>query len=84
MSYMRWAKSFRLFLLCKASFCAPLFYKDRAVEPKPTMVEGIAIGKPMRKDEILNSNYKGKIKFILSPEELIFPARDELARVGFM
>ncbi|MCI6988473.1 MAG: hypothetical protein MR902_02740 [Campylobacter sp.] len=48
------------------------------------MVEGIAIGKPMRKDEILNSNYKGKIKFILSPEELIFPARDELARVGFM
>lgn len=63
--------------------CAPLFYKDKFTVPQPTMAEGIAIGKPMRKEELISPKYEGEIKIILSPEDEILGARGELARAGF-
>lgn len=63
--------------------CAPLYYRNETIIPKPTEAEGIAIGKPMRKDELLNLDYKGEVNIILSPEDMILSARNELAKAGF-
>lgn len=53
-----------------------------AVVPKPTYAEGIAIGVPMRGEEILNYIYKYNIRVIATPEDQILKARAELARKG--
>lgn len=66
--------------------CAPLFNAtDTPLEivPHNTYAEGIAVGKPMRGKEILNSTYAGVQEIILAPEEKILPARSELALGGF-
>ncbi len=52
------------------------------VSPQPTMAEGIAIGVPMRGEEILEYTYKHKIKVITSPEDEILSARATLAAKG--
>lgn len=52
------------------------------VTPKPTMAEGIAIGVPMRGEEILEYIYKYNIKVITAPENRIFEARAALAAKG--
>ena len=52
------------------------------VTPAPTMAEGIAIGKPMRGEEILAYAGKHGVRFIHAPEEQILPARQHLARRG--
>ncbi len=69
--------------------CAPLYeaYIDgdnipKAITPKPTMAEGIAIGVPMRGKEMLAYAAKYGIKFITAPEEGILPARAALAQKG--
>jgi threonine synthase len=52
------------------------------VNPTPTIAEGIAIGKPMRGNEILEYSYKYNVKFIHAPENKIMDARKELALKG--
>ena len=52
------------------------------VECLPTLAEGIAIGKPMRGEEILQYIYKYHIKSISAPEDQILDARNSLARRG--
>ncbi|EGO61763.1 threonine synthase [Acetonema longum DSM 6540] len=49
---------------------------------KPTMAEGIAIGAPMRSEEILEYIYKYAIHLIAAPEDRILEARMALAARG--
>ena len=69
--------------------CAPFAaakekgYKEPAqVEVKPTLAEGIAIGKPMRGAEILKKIYAYDIEIVEIPEDWILPARAALAKKG--
>lgn len=52
------------------------------ITPSPTMAEGIAIGVPMRGEEILEYTYKYNIKMITAPEDRILEARAKLAAKG--
>ena len=52
------------------------------ITPKDTIAEGIAIGKPMRGEEILEYVYKYNIRFIHAPEDKILDARKALALKG--
>lgn len=52
------------------------------VDVKPTLAEGIAIGIPMRGEEILDYMYKYNLKVITAPEDKILDARAALARKG--
>ena len=52
------------------------------IDVRPTLAEGIAIGKPMRAPEILDFIYKYDIEIVTIPEEDILPARAALARRG--
>ena len=52
------------------------------VSPTPTIAEGIAIGKPMRGEEILALSRKYSVAFVHAPEDKILTARAELARRG--
>ena len=52
------------------------------IETKPTLAEGIAIGKPMRSEEILEYVYKYGIRFIHAREAEILSARAALAEKG--
>ena len=52
------------------------------VTPVPTMAEGIAIGEPMRGEEILGYIYKYNIEVITAPENRILEARAMLAAKG--
>lgn len=52
------------------------------ITPKPTMAEGIAIGEPMRGEEILEYTYKHNIEIITAPEDSILEARAILAAKG--
>lgn len=73
----------------QSEFCDP-FVKAVAnnvnlpakITPAPTMAEGIAIGVPMRGEEILDYTYKYNIKMITAPEDMILKARAELASKG--
>ena len=52
------------------------------VSPRPTLAEGIAIGKPMRGKEILDYAYRRGVRFVHAPEDQILAARSVLARKG--
>ncbi len=52
------------------------------VNVQPTLAEGIAIGEPMRAEEILAYTEKYPIRFIHAPEDKIMAARQQLARKG--
>ena len=52
------------------------------VTPKPTLAEGIAIGVPMRGEEILAYADKYPVRFIHAPEDRILEARSILAGKG--
>ena len=52
------------------------------VTPTPTIAEGIAIGKPMRGEEILALAKKHSARFVHAPEDQILAARTALARKG--
>ncbi len=56
--------------------------KPAIVTPKPTMAEGIAIGVPLRGEEILAYTYKYNIEIIAAPEKRIMEAREALAAKG--
>lgn len=69
--------------------CDPLFQAVQhhcllpaSVTPKPTMAEGIAIGKPKRGREILEITNKYKVSFVHAPEDKILWARNALAAKG--
>lgn len=70
--------------------CAP-FYETlennlshlAEVQPKPTLAEGIAIGKPARAAEVLDMIHRHSIRVITAPEDQILPCREQLARKGF-
>lgn len=56
--------------------------KPAAIEVRPTLAEGIAIGVPMRGEEILRYIYKHNLKVINAPEDKILEARAMLAAKG--
>lgn len=56
--------------------------KPAKVVSIPTLAEGIAIGEPMRGEEILQYIYKYRIDVITAPEDGILDARGILARKG--
>lgn len=69
--------------------CAPFAEAKRLglktpadVTPTPTLAEGIAIGKPMRGEEILELIYRYDMEIVEIPEETILPARAALAAQG--
>ena len=53
-----------------------------SVTPRPTLAEGIAIGRPMRGEEILAYAKKHGVRFVHAPEDRILEARAALARKG--
>ena len=50
--------------------------------PTPTMAEGIAIGVPMRGEEILEYTFKHNVQMVTAPEDRILEARSILAAKG--
>ncbi|MDE7262312.1 MAG: threonine synthase [Oscillospiraceae bacterium] len=69
--------------------CDPLLRAAQAgkdqpepVTPTPTMAEGIAIGQPLRGEEILAYAKKHGVHFVHAPEDQILSARAQLARRG--
>lgn len=52
------------------------------VTPKPTHAEGIAIGRPMRGQELLAYMQKHNVTVVHAPEDRILDARAKLARRG--
>lgn len=69
--------------------CDPLLRSAQAgttnlsdVKPEPTLAEGIAIGKPMRGEEILEYAKKYNIHFVHAPEDKILEARAIIAEKG--
>ena len=52
------------------------------VTPKPTIAEGIAIGRPARGEEILEYIYRYHVRLIRAPEDKILEARSLLAEKG--
>ncbi|HWQ78858.1 MAG TPA: threonine synthase [Anaerovoracaceae bacterium] len=52
------------------------------VTPQPTLAEGIAIGVPLRGEEILEYAYQYNIEIITAPENRIMEARRALAAKG--
>ena len=52
------------------------------VSPTPTLAEGIAIGQPMRGEEILAYAKKHSVRFVHAPEDRILEARAYLASKG--
>lgn len=76
-------------LAVQSQYCDPLLqaWISHASQPvpvhsRPTMAEGIAIGQPMRGEEILEYARKYDIRFIHAPEDRILSARAELASRG--
>ncbi len=73
----------------QSEYCDPFrkAYEEKmrepaAVEVRPTIAEGIAIGVPMRGREILEYIYKYGFQVITAPESEILNAREALARRG--
>lgn len=76
-------------LAVQSQYCDPLLKASKEhlsqpadVTPKPTLAEGIAIGKPMRGEQILKLAEKYQVQFISAPEESIMDARAALAQKG--
>ncbi len=56
--------------------------RPAAVVPAPTLAEGIAIGKPMRGEAILDLIYRHGAEVVVAPEDGILDARSALAGKG--
>lgn len=75
--------------LVQSEHCAPFAAAaasgaahTEGVTPAPTLAEGIAIGKPMRGDEILRALYQYGMRVVVAPESGILDARARLAAGG--
>ena len=73
----------------QSEYCDPILqaaekgeYQPAKVSPKPTIAEGIAIGLPMRGEEMLRLTHKYNIKYVHAPEDKIMEARVALAKKG--
>lgn len=53
------------------------------IVPKPTLAEGIAIGKPARAEEVLAMIRKHSIRIVTAPEDQILSCRKLMAQKGF-
>ena len=76
-------------VLMQSENCAPLLEAWRSgdteparIDPRPTLAEGIAIGRPMRGEAILASVRKYDFKIVAVPEDAILACRRELAAKG--
>ncbi len=74
----------------QSELCAPLYEAHRegkddavAVDVKPTIAEGIAIGKPLRAKEILAYAKKFNVTFVKAPEATLLAWREKMAKKGF-
>lgn len=73
----------------QSEHCDPLYrarlarqMKPAEVSPLPTLAEGIAIGVPMRGEEILDFMERHNVTVVTAPEDKILQARAEIARRG--
>ncbi|AXX92539.1 threonine synthase [Malaciobacter molluscorum LMG 25693] len=73
----------------QSEYCSPFVLATKNSElklskviSKPTLAEGIAIGVPMRAEEILEYIYKYNVKTIIAPEDNIIRSREILASKG--
>lgn len=73
----------------QSELCDPIYQsvkqgldKPAKINAKPTIAEGIAIGEPMRGEEILGMIHRHNIKVVISPEDKILEARQKIARQG--
>ncbi len=73
----------------QSEYCAPIFqaWKSNKTKPetiiaKETLAEGVAVGVPLRGEEILQYIYKYDVVMLTSPEDRILDARKELAHKG--
>ncbi|RQD69895.1 MAG: pyridoxal-phosphate dependent enzyme [Tindallia sp. MSAO_Bac2] len=69
--------------------CAPIYEaaitankEIASITPTPTLAEGIAVGVPMRGEEILSAIYRHQTQVITAPEPRILEARTALAEKG--
>ncbi len=76
-------------IVVQSANCDPIYQAARTsskvparVKPTPSLAEGIAIGQPMRGEEILDHIYKYGIQVITAPEDGIMQAREKLALRG--
>ncbi|HIR05288.1 MAG TPA: threonine synthase [Candidatus Copromonas faecavium] len=76
-------------IVVQSERCAPIYgasleggRSPKKVIPEPTMAEGIAIGAPMRGEEILERICRYQFPVITAPENSILEARSILARHG--
>ena len=53
-----------------------------SIDVKPTIAEGIAIGKPLRGSELFEMMKKHDITVVAAPEDKILAARAKIARAG--
>lgn len=74
----------------QSELCDPLYEAVQqgkgdavAVDVKPTIAEGIAIGKPLRAKEILAYAKKHDVTFITAPENRLLAWREAMAKKGF-
>ena len=74
----------------QSEYCDPLYQARKAgkddpvsVDVKPTIAEGIAIGKPLRGREILDMMKRHDITVVTAPEDKILAARAAVAREGY-
>ena len=73
----------------QSEYCDPLLKARElgldapvAIDVKPTIAEGIAIGKPLRGSELLEMMKKHDITVVAAPEDKILAARAKIARAG--
>lgn len=74
----------------QSEHCDPLYeaYRENSDEAlpvavRPTIAEGIAIGKPLRAKEILTLARKHNVVFVRAPENRLLAWRERLAKKGF-
>lgn len=82
-------KEFPQIIAVQSENCDPLLQaatggrlEAAEILPRPTMAEGIAIGKPKRAEEILEYSRMYGVRFVHAPEDGILTARSELAAKG--
>ena len=73
----------------QSEYCDPLLKARElgrdapvAIDVKPTIAEGIAIGKPLRGSELLEMMKTHDITVVAAPEDKILAARAKIARAG--
>lgn len=73
----------------QGEYCDPIYQGIRQgldhpaeIEVKPTIAEGIAIGKPMRGRELMDMIRRHNIRVVTAPEDRILDCRARIARRG--